>query len=289
MYGLRGRSWVSMGDPIGPPSCRAELAWKFREWCDQHDGLPVFYQVDVENLPLYLDLGLTLLKLGDEARVRLPTFDIERSGYRDLRYGYRRSIREGGTFEVVPAARVPELMPELRAVSDAWLSDRNNAEKGFSIGYFDADYMSHFPCAIVRKEGRIIAFSNVWTGADKAELSVDLMRYRPREIYGVMDFLFVELMLWGKAQGYTWFNLGMAPLSGLGARHLSPAWYRFGALAYRFGDQFYNFQGLRKYKEKFHPEWRPKFLACPGGFTLARVLLDVATLISGNVKGWIKP
>ena len=65
-------------------------------------------------------------------------------------------------------------------------------------------------------------------------------------------------------------------------------WYRFGALAYRFGDQFYNFQGLRKYKEKFHPDWRPKFLACPGGLALPRVLLDVATLISGGVRGWIR-
>ncbi len=289
MYGLRGRSWVSMGDPVGPASCRAELAWKFREMCDQHDGIPVFYQVDVENLPLYLDLGLTLLKLGDEARVRLATFDIAGSGYRDLRYGYRRSQREGGAFEVIPAEQVPALLPELKAISEAWLSERNGAEKGFSVGYFDTDYLSHFPCAIVRKEGRIVAFANMWLGADKAELSVDLMRYRPGDLYGVMDYLFVELMLWGKAQGYAWFNLGMAPLSGLGTRHLSPVWYRFGALAYRFGDQFYNFQGLRKYKEKFHPEWRPKFLACPGGLALPRVLLDVATMISGGVKGWIRP
>jgi phosphatidylglycerol lysyltransferase len=288
MYGQRGGSWVAMGDPVAPPESRAELAWKFRELCDQHDGTPVFYQVDAENLPLYLDLGLTLLKLGDEALVRLPTFEIERSGFRDLRYGYRRSVREGGVFEVVPAKDVAALLPELKVVSDAWLAERNSAEKGFSVGYFDADYLSHFPCAIVRKEGRIIAFSNIWMSADKQELSVDLMRYLPQQLYGVMDFLFVELMLWGKKEGYAWFNLGMAPLSGLGARHLSPVWYRFGALAYRFGDQFYNFQGLRKYKEKFHPEWRPKFLACPGGLALPRVLIDVATLISGGVRGWIR-
>ncbi len=29
-----------------------------------------------------------------------------------------------------------------------------------------------------------------------------------------MDFLFVELLLWGKAEGYASFNLGMAPMSG---------------------------------------------------------------------------
>jgi phosphatidylglycerol lysyltransferase len=288
MYGVRGRSWVSMGDPVGPPERLGELAWKFRELCDQHDGVPVFYQVAPENLPLYLDLGLTLLKLGDEARVRLAAFDIDRPGYRDLRYGHRRSQREGGTFAVVPAADVPALLPELRAVSDAWIADRSSPEKGFSVGFFDADYLGHFPCAIVRKDGRIVAFSNVWAGAAKEEISVDLMRYLPGALYGVMDFLFVELMLWAKAEGYRWFNLGMAPLSGLGARHLSPVWYRFGAMAYRYGDQFYNFQGLRKYKEKFHPEWRPRFLACPGGLALPRVLIDVAALISGGVRRWIR-
>jgi phosphatidylglycerol lysyltransferase len=79
----------------------------------------------------------------------------------------------------------------------------------------------------------------------------------------------------------------MAPLSGLETRHLAPVWYRLGAMAYRFGDQFYNFLGLRKYKEKFGPEWRPKYLASPGGLALGRVLIDVTTLISGGMRGLI--
>ena len=37
-----------------------------------------------------------------------------------------------------------------------------------------------------------------------------------------MEYLFTELMLWGKQQGYRWFNLGMAPLSGLEGRSLAP-------------------------------------------------------------------
>ena len=102
---------------------------------------------------------------------------------------------------------------------------------------------------------------------------------------GVMDFLFVELMLWGKARGYHWFNLGMAPLSGLGAHRLAPAWHRIGRLIHRYGEEFYNFEGLRRYKEKFLPEWRPRYLAAPGRLALPRVLLDVTTLISGHLAG----
>ena len=288
MYGVRGRTWVAMGDPVGPAEIRAELAWKFRELCDQYDGVPVFYQADAENLALYVDLGLTMMKLGDEARVDLSKFSLDQPSFRDLRYGHRRSGKEGASFEVLSPLAVPAVLAELRSISDHWLEAHKTREKGFSVGHFDDAYLSRGPCAVVRKDGRIIAFTNLWLGAGLQELSVDLMRYVPHQIYGVMDFMFVELILWGQRQGYQWFNLGMAPLSGMEARKFSPVWYRIGSLAYRFGDQFYNFQGLRKYKEKFNPEWRPKFLASPGGFAIGRVLMDATTLISGSLGGAVK-
>jgi phosphatidylglycerol lysyltransferase len=100
-----------------------------------------------------------------------------------------------------------------------------------------------------------------------------------------MDFLFVELMCWGAAEGYRRVNLGMAPLSGLETHALAPVWHRIGTLMFRHGEHFYNFQGLRAYKQKFHPEWRPKYLAVPRGITLPTVLLDVAALIAGGMRG----
>ena len=99
-----------------------------------------------------------------------------------------------------------------------------------------------------------------------------------------MDFLFIELMLWGKTNGYRWFNLGMAPLSGLETHALAPAWHRFGNFIYKYAEHFYNFEGLRRYKSKFDPVWRPRYLAFPGGLALPRVLIDVTTLISGGVR-----
>src|SRR5262249_45724539 len=57
MYGVQGRTWVSMGDPVGPDDEWEELIWRFREECDRYDAWPVFYQVDPARLPLYLDQG----------------------------------------------------------------------------------------------------------------------------------------------------------------------------------------------------------------------------------------
>src|SRR5512142_3185016 len=139
--------------------------------------------------------------------------------------------------------------------------------------------------ALRRSEGRIVAFANVWESAGQEELSVDLMRYLPEAPEDAMEAVFIELMLWGKAQGYCWFNLGMAPLSGLENRALAPLWNRLGALVFRYGENFYSFQGLRQYKEKFDPVWTPKYLASPGGLALPRILTNISALIGRGLRG----
>jgi phosphatidylglycerol lysyltransferase len=180
---------------------------------------------------------------------------------------------------------VSNRLSELKEISDVWLAAKNTREKGFSLGFFNPDYLKRFPAAVVVNKGRAVAFANIWPGGKKEELSIDLMRFRQDTPPGVMEYLCIEIMLWGKQQGYNWFNLGMAPLAGLEDRALAPLWNRLGAFVFQHGENFYNFQGLRQYKEKFIPEWRPKYLASPGGLALAQILANLATLISGGVKG----
>jgi phosphatidylglycerol lysyltransferase len=287
MYGVEGRSWVALGDPVGPPDVCKELAWRFRELSDRHGGWTVFYEVGPEQLPLYLDLGLDLRKLGEEARVALPAFSLEGGTRKGLRSTHRRAQRDGLVFEVVPPEDVEALLPDLRGISDAWLAQKHTREKGFSLGFFAPDYLVRLPLAVVRRDGVLVGFANVLPGAESEEVSCDLMRYRPGVHPGLMEFLFVELFLWGRAEGYRWFNLGMAPLSGLDGRALAPLWNRLGALLFRHGEDFYNFQGLRRFKEKFDPVWEPRYLASPGGVVLPRILANVAALISGGMKGII--
>jgi phosphatidylglycerol lysyltransferase len=284
-YGVSGRSWVALGDPIGDEEDREELAWRFHELADRHGGWTVFYEIGVEHLPLYIDLGLTLMKLGEEARVPLAAFSLEGSNRRALRRTQRQMERDGVTFSVVPPEEVPPLLSQLRAISDSWLQEKRTREKGFSLGRFDEEYISRFPLALARQDGALLGFANIWTTLPKTELSIDLMRYTPTAPGGVMQFIFTELMLWGRAQGYRSFRLGMAPFSGLESRTLAPLWSRVGALMYRYGEHFYNFQGLREYKEKFDPVWEPRYLASPGGLALPRILTSIATLIGGGIKG----
>jgi phosphatidylglycerol lysyltransferase len=285
MYGVQGRTWIAMGDPVGREDARRELAWRFRELADESGGRAVFYEVGAEELPLYLDLGLSPQKLGEEARVRLSDFSLAGGGRKALRASHNRAVRDGGSFEILPAVAVPGILDELEAISEAWLAAKRTREKRFSVGRFDRAYLARLPMAVIRQHGRIVAFANVWPGGEKYELSIDLMRQSDDAPPGVMDYLFCELMLWGRAEGYAWFSLGVAPLSGLDTHRFAPLWNRAGALLFQHGEEFYNFQGLRAFKDKFDPVWEPRYLAAASGLTLPFALRDVTALIAGGIAG----
>ncbi|MBI1210435.1 MAG: bifunctional lysylphosphatidylglycerol flippase/synthetase MprF [Alphaproteobacteria bacterium] len=285
MYGVRGRSWIAFSDPVGPPERIGELIWRFREICDLRNVRAVYYQIDSAHLQRYIDLGFSFLKLGEEARVPLAEFDLIGKKWSNLRNSRARAQKEGATFEVISKDCVAAVLPRLQQISNEWLAKKGAREKRFTLGRFDEAYLTRTPCGVLKVNGEIKAFANILQSGHHEEASVDLMRQANDAPQGAMDFLFVELCFWAKAQGFRWFNLGLAPLSGLEARKLAPAWTKIGALVFGHGEQFYNFAGLRRYKEKFNPIWRSKYMASPGGIDAVIALTDASALVSGGYAG----
>lgn len=280
MYRVQGSSWVVMGDPVGREQRWPDLLWRLRERADAAQGRVLLYQISAACLPIAIDLGLSIVKYGEEARVDLAAFSLAGSQAKGLRHAERRAVQAGATFEIVAAADVPALLPELEAVSKDWLDAKKQREKAFSLGSFDADYMQHFPCAIVRIDGRIAAFANILATPNREEISVDLMRHRRDIPYGVMDFLFVRLIQHAQAEAYRWFTLGIAPLSGIDGRKLAPAWARGAAFLFRHGEALYGFEGLRSYKAKFATHWEPRYIAGPRGMAFALGIAAVHNIVS---------
>ena len=130
-------------------------------------------------LHLYLDLGLTLVKLGEEARVPLTGFTIEGRNRKKLRHAWRRPSEEGCRFEVVPPEAIAAADAGARADLDDWLRTKNTREKGFSLGFFDQGYLRRLPLALVRKRGASSPSPTSGAGGEHEELSIDLMRHRP--------------------------------------------------------------------------------------------------------------
>jgi phosphatidylglycerol lysyltransferase len=277
--------WIAIGDPCGPPETQDELVWQFREAADRYAAKTVFYRVRPETLPLYLDLGLSLLKLGEEAIVDLQKFDLKGSAKASLRNRLNRMQRDGWSCNVVPPAELEPLLPRLGEISDQWLRAKNTREKGISLGFFDHAYLKRTEIAVLVQGGQVMAFANLWRPEHREELSIDLMRYADDAPPGAMEFLLLSLMLWAREQGYRHFNLGMAPLSGFETHALAPLWNKLGSSVFRYGNDFYNFQGLRAYKDKFDPEWSPRYIALPSMLDTPAALLQITTLIAGGVRG----
>ena len=281
-YRVRGRRWIAMGEPAGLRVERRELLWSFAEMADSYGGAAVFYSVGEEVLGDLATMGLAVRKVGETAVIDTAAFSLEGRSKQNLRTAVNRAEREGAAFEVLPPGSATAVADELKAVSDAWLAMHEGTEKAFSLGRFDVAYLDLTPLAVVREGGRIVAFANLLTAPDEA--AVDLMRHHPDAPNGVMDYLFVRCAQWAKDQGLASFDLGMAPLAGLEDRRIAPVFARVGALVFDEGGALYGFQGLRSYKAKFAPDWRPRFIAAPVSTPLPLALLDVALLSSG---GWL--
>lgn len=249
------------------------------------DRRPVFYQISLDWIPVLHDRGYDFFKLGEEAHVPLSAFTLEGHAGKMYRQALRRAERDDVRFRILEARELGERMAELREISDDWLATRQLAERQFSIGRFDEAYLRKCPCAVVEGRSaphRLFAFANLLEGPRRSELSVDLMRYRTDGPH-VMDFLFTSLFLYAREREYANFNLGMAPLASVGDQRGAHARERLARLLFQRSTQFYNFQGLRFYKEKFSPEWVPRYMAYQQAWEWPVAIAYVSALIAG---GW---
>ena len=288
MFGIKGRRWISLGGPIGEDSDAYELLWKFKQQAEDNRYQAVFYQVETEHLDWYINAGFNLFKLGEEARINLQEFSLEGSVRSKLRQSHNRAKRDDLSFSLSYPPHSHELLQQVKKISDEWLVTKNVREKSFSLGKFEYEYLNHFPLALIHEEGNLSAFSNVFTTQTMNESTIDMMRHIEDASPVTMEFLFIELMLKLKTDGYTTFSLGMAPFYGLENRKGARKWDKFGSLIYKNGTDFYNFDGLRLFKNKFKPEWKPKYLAINQGNNPYLTMIDIAGLISGNIIGVIK-
>ncbi len=285
-YAIEGKSWIVLGDPVGHEKDREDLALRFRDLCRKKNALPVFYQVDQNHFQSYLDLGLTVLKISEEARVSLKTFQLTDLSA-DLKNTYQRfKEKEDYQFDVIPPEGVPAHIKELRAVSESWLSHHKTREKGFSTGFFRNNYIKRYSVAVVRKEGRIAAFANILQSSAKAEASVDLLRSTSEEPRTLEDYLFLETIFWAQKKEFHWFNLGTAGILDMDESPLQPFEQPMKEILSPYVEAA-NLTAIRKEKDRFNPEWNPKYLAYSANLPLDVVFNNIASLISrGNRAGF---
>ncbi|MBW4693041.1 MAG: DUF2156 domain-containing protein [Lyngbya sp. HA4199-MV5] len=290
-YVTKGRAAIALGDPIGPLDDRQETVVAFRYFCDRNDWFPVFYEATPDQLPLYEELGFRSVQVGEEAVIDLKTFNLKGKANQNLRTAVNRLTKTGHSLKVFEPPISEDLIQRLKPISDEWLHVKNGAEKRFSIGWFDPAYLSECYIAVVYDaHGGMIAFSNLLTGYNCSEVTVDLMRHRKDVEKGTMEFLFATVIQHFQHKGYDGFNFSLSPLAGVGetpeAKRVEKGLHYF----FEHLNQFYNFKGLHQFKEKFQPRWEPRYLVYPSLPTLPDIAVGLVRADSGDrLLDYFKP
>lgn len=286
MYACHGRSLVALFDPIGNQQHRNELIWQFRDYCDLHNVRPVFYQVQPETLADYMDIGLAVIKLGEEAIIDLTTFDIDSADKAELQQIWQNGSDNNLTLKIYNKGELP--FSKLKAITDIALVKKPEQERGFSLGKLNEAYLSHFRIATLDYKGEIIAFVNLLETNSNKLAAIDLMQIHPDAPKLTREYLLIALAIELKQQGISQFSLGLSPLSELKPSKGAPIAYRLGSLIFRRSNQFYNYQGLSRFKEKLQPNWEARYMAVPAGLDPLIALTDTATLIAGSLTELVK-
>lgn len=260
---------ICLGDPAGEPQKYAGLLDSFGEQCFQNDWLPAFVHVEDSHRRLYEGRGYSLQKLGQEAVVALDYFQASVVTNKYFRHIRNKFTKQGFTAELLLPPHHPAVISRLDDLSRDWLSRGGRAERGFAMGYFTDEYLQACPIMTVRDAaGTIQAFTNqIPAEFDVVEATYDLMRHSLSSPGNINDFLMINFITCLREQGYQRLNMGLCPLTGLSDADdenngLIHALLRF---AYANGDRFYSFSGLYRFKSKYEPEWRDRFVAYRGG------------------------
>ena len=293
-YGVAGSFAVVLGDPVGPTGEIRNATAEFLAFCQENGWAIAFHNTLPDFLPVYESLGLRRLKIGQEALVDLTSFTLQGKHGRWLRKTVNKLEREGITLELVPPPLPAAVLAEAQEVSDEWLAIPGRRERTFTLGRFIPAYVQQTPLMAARDPGgRMVAFVNIIPSYAPGQATADLMRRRIDAPNGIMDYLFIRLFAYNKAQGFASFSLGLAPLSGYEQIDAQATLEErvLHALSQRL-DFLFKFSGLRQYKAKFATDWIPHYAVYRSPLDLPRyerALSHLSTVPGLTQERWFSP
>ena len=264
-------SALVVGGPAGKKARYRQLLSEFQYVCWGNDWRPAIIHCDDALSKLYKELGYNIQKIGEEAILDLHKFTSETSKDKYFRNIDNRFKKQGYSFEVLMPPHHPAVVARLKEVSDQWLSRGNHLERGFAMGYFSSQYMEMCPIAVARDAADTIqAFLNlIPADFDKEEATYDLLRASHQALPNANDYLMINTSRYLLEAGYARFNLGLCPLVGLKKDETdeedSGLISSFLGFAYANGDKVYSFSGLYRFKNKYEPDWKARYVAYRGG------------------------
>ncbi len=270
-----GRSWIALGDPLGPPTSQREIAWDFADAAARAGKRPVFHAVTEAMRPLGRELGMILQEIGEEAVIALAP-------------GAGGTGRRAGEpdFEFWLPPHDPARHAALARMNGAWRAAHPEGERHFIEGPFARAWLDQCPLGVIRAGGdgavRGVASLIAAPGAP-ARWRIDLLRALDDGEHEVKRALVRGLSGALEARGAESLGLGLVPPEGIGLRDSARLWQRFGRWIYPNAEDFSGFGALRGFAEDFAPGFCVRYLALRGdGASPVATLKDLVRATSGR-------
>lgn len=260
------------GDPAGDPASFPMLLDAFFDYCKINDWQPAFIHVDGKHKKLYEKYDFNIQKIGEEAVINVSEFSSKTSHNKYFRHIRNKFDKQDYSCEILIPPHSAATIDRLKDISDSWLEGPGRSERGFMLGYFSEAYIQQCEVMVARDgTGTIQAFLNRVPSYDPDEANMDFLRHYKGSLGNINDYLMLNFLDYLNLQGLPKFNLGLSPLAGLDKQGSENSIINSSLqFVYANAGRLYSFNGLRRFKSKYEPNWRSRYICYKGslpGFT----------------------
>ena len=270
-YTIENGVLLLSGDPVGPQDAVPGLLHQVRAFAEGR-GLKLGVLGASERLcPLYEELGMRTIYLGDEAVVDVGRFSLEGRPIRKVRQSVTRLAKAGFQAELCELHSLdPATLAEVEEVVER--GRQGAPERGFSMAMDSLQGQhDHDTLVVLARDGEdavrgVLHFVPCY---GRPAVSLSFMRRDPSTPNGLTEFLVVRAIELLRERGVEELSLNFAAFAKWMHSPERPVERTLGKLI-ALGNPFFQIESLYRFNAKFFPRWEPRFLVYEGAFGLPR-------------------
>jgi lysyl-tRNA synthetase class 2 len=276
-YRIENGVLLISGDPVGPDAALPALLRELSDFAERRALTIAALGVSERLRPLFEQLGLRSLYIGDEAIVDTGAFSLEGRAIRKVRQSVSRLEKAGFAVELRDVSSLDEAtLAELKRVSREWR--QGQPERGFSMAMDElccADQADTLVVVARDSEGVVRAFLQFVPSYGRRAMSLSAMRRERTTPNGLTEFLLVRSIELLRERGVEEASLNFAAFARIVHEPHGIA-QRVARRVILYGDRFFQIESLYRFNAKFFPRWEPRYFMFDGFSSLPRAAVAAA-------------
>jgi phosphatidylglycerol lysyltransferase len=277
-YKVKMNTAVVLGEPFVEPLHYLQAIQQFTAQMMECGLSTAFYLVRERSMSYFQRLGFSLLKIGEEAIIYPDKFSLAGSDMKKIRNSVSYIQKEGIVFELYSLGHVPwNIQEQVDHLYHQWLAQRSFPPLSFSMNFYPLPHeVAGYLVVAKNPDGTLETALSFLPYNQNKNLTLDLMLRNYPAHNGVVEATIAQSLTWFKERQIQEVSLGMVTLADTHPDDVSPQLVQVGRkLLFKYFNQFYNYQSLFAFKDKFHPSWQPRYVAYTNQTELMRTALAI--------------